>query len=93
MTSVKMNFTKDDKPPIYVNAVSATLFAGDILIDAGYASPHAISGKVGGDDDIIYLEASSTITLAMSPEVASGLVEILKTVIANNLAIQAGEKE
>jgi hypothetical protein len=42
---------------------------------------------------VISLETSSTITLAMSPEVANGLVEILKTVIANNLAIKAGEKE
>ena len=93
MTSLKINFTKDDNPPIYVNAVSATLFAGDILIDVGYASPRAISGRIGCEDDVISLETSSTITLAMSPEVANGLVEILKTVIANNLAIKAGEKE
>jgi hypothetical protein len=88
MSSLKINFTRDDKPPIYVNAISATLFAGDILIDVGYASPRAISGRVADED--ISLETSSTVTLAMSPEVASGLSDILKILLASNAA---GEKE
>jgi hypothetical protein len=91
MSSLKIKFTRDDTPPIYVNAISATLFAGDILIDVGYASPRAISGRI--EDEDISLETSSTVTLAMSPEVASGLVEILKTVLANNSAIETGTNE
>ena len=88
MSSLEINFKRDDTPPIYVNAISATLFAGDILIDVGYASPHTIKGRTAGEN--ISVQTSSTVTLAMSPEVASGLVEILKTVLANN---SAGEEE
>jgi hypothetical protein len=97
MSSLKIKFTRDDTPPTYVNAISATLFAGDILIEVGYANPRAISGRIAGEDisedEDIFLETSSTVTLAMSPEVASGLVEILKTVLANNSAIETGANE
>ena len=93
MPSIKINFARNVNPPIYVNAISATLFAGDILIDLGYASPRDMSGKVAGEEDTISLETSSTITLAMSPEIAKGLIDILKTVIANNSAIEASRKE
>lgn len=91
MSSLKIKFTRNESAPIYVNAISATLFAGDILVDVGYASPHAISGRVAEEE--ISLETSSTLTLAMSPEVANGLAEVLKTVLANHSTIETGVKE